>query len=238
MTEPSKRAQNKRDRRDRILKAAIEVFAQTGYSGASMNAIATCAGLTKPTLYQYFPSKDALFQAILAAPRDEMLLAFDAPDRVDMVALLYQFAWRYASVAMRPEYLSLARLIIGEAHRFPAIGRDYQSSGPNKVLAGMMGFMCHHRDAGRLGFDDAELAAEDFWGLILSAPRNLALHVPDADIGPEVLARYINNGLAVFLRAYSTSPATDLATLARVIADPCEARNRNIDLFMRTDDGS
>ena len=69
------------------------------------------------------------------------------------------------------------------------------------------------RDAGKLSFDDAELAAEDLWGLILSAPRNQALHLPDRIPTRPELARYINNGLRVFLKAYSTDPAHDLAQL-------------------------
>lgn len=214
VTALSKRAQNRRDRHDRILHAAIAVFARAGYTGASMDEIARKSGLSKPTLYQYFPSKDALFQAMLAAPREAMMLAFEPdPDR-DMVDQLHQFAWRYAQTVMRPDFLSLARLIIGEAQRFPQIGRAYQAQGPDKVLSGLMDFLSTQQKAGRLRFEDAELAAEDFWGLILSAPRNRALHIPDTAIDPETLARYINNGLVVFLRAYSTDPAADLARLA------------------------
>ena len=62
-------------------------------------------------------------------------------------------------------------------------------------------------------FDDAELAAQDLWGLILSAPRNKALHEPDVTITEAALKRSIDNGLRVFLRAYSTNPASDLAQL-------------------------
>ena len=72
---------------------------------------------------------------------------------------------------MQPELLSLARLTIGEVQRFPEIGRAYQTAGHDKVLQGLMGLLTTHRDAGRLEFEDAELAAQDLWGLILSAPR-------------------------------------------------------------------
>ena len=78
----------------------------------------------------------------------------------------------------------------------------------------MMAYLVRQRDAGRLTFDDAELAAEDLWGLILSAPRNKVLHIPDAVPDHATLERYIRNGLRVFLRAYSTAPEQDLATLS------------------------
>jgi len=218
MTEISRREQNRRDKKDRLLRAAIKVFAQAGYTGASMDVIAAEAGLTKPTLYHYFPSKEALFSAMMAAPRDAMVLAFDPQPDAHYVDQLHRFAWAYAETVMRPEFLSLARLIIAEAHRFPEVGRDYQQSGPDKVLHDLMTFLETQRAQGRLTFDDAELAAEDFWGLILSAPRNRALHVPDAETSRPALARYINNGLRTFLRAYAVQRDSDLTHLERTIS--------------------
>ena len=130
-----------------------------------------------------------------------------------MVQDLHAFAWDYADVVLRAEMLSLARLIIGEVQRFPEIGRAYQASGPDRLLAGIMAYLDGQRTAGRLAFDDPELAAQDLWGLILSAPRNQALYRPDTVPGRGDLARYITNGLRVFLRAYTTDPVRDLEQL-------------------------
>lgn len=209
-----KRMQNRLEREARILDAALRLFGQHGYSATSMDDVAHAAGLTKPTIYQYFPSKEQLFTAMLARPRDEMLGDFLRPQPGGMVAELHAFAWHYASIVLQPDLLAIARLIIGEAQRLPEIGRAYQASGPDRVLAGMIGYLDRQRSEGRLSFDDGELAAEDLWGLILSAPRNRALHIPDAMPDSTVLARYINNGLRVFLRAYSTNPKADLERLA------------------------
>jgi len=206
---------NRLAKQRRILDAALSVFAAEGYSGTSMDAIALKAAVSKPTLYQYFGTKEQLFTEIMLAERNTMLLAFDHPGS-DMVAELHHFAWHYADTVMRPEFLSLARLIIGEAQRFPEIGRAYQAAGPDRVLAGMITYLTRQRDAGKLAFDDAELAAEDLWGLILSAPRNQALHLPDRIPSRAQLARYINNGLRVFLKAYATDPARDLAQLQTI----------------------
>ncbi|OZA01704.1 MAG: hypothetical protein B7Y02_17295, partial [Rhodobacterales bacterium 17-64-5] len=159
-----------------------------------------------------FGGKEQLFAAMMLAQRDDMLGVFDHP--TEMVQDLHRFAWHYAAVVMRPDLLSLARLIIGEVQRFPEIGRAYQTSGPDRVLAGIMAYLTQRRTEGRLGFDDAELAAQDLWGLILSAPRTQALYIPDST---PPLDRYINNGLRVFLRAYSSHPDTDLAALNALI---------------------
>ena len=219
MTALPRRERNRLAKEKRILEAAQTIFASAGYSGATMDAVAAAAGLTKPTLYQYYASKEALFGAMMSARRDDMLVAFESDDAASMVAQLHRFAWAYADTVMRPDLLSLARLIISEAQRFPEIGQTYQASGPDRVLAGMMEFLGAQRDAGRLAFDDNELAAQDLWGLILSAPRTRALYQPDNPPKRDELARYVENGLKVFLRAYSTDPENDLEALEAEIAN-------------------
>jgi AcrR family transcriptional regulator len=46
-----------------MLRVAAEVFGERGYHGASMDEIASRAGITKPMLYSYFESKEGLFAA-------------------------------------------------------------------------------------------------------------------------------------------------------------------------------
>lgn len=64
-------AQNKprtriqRQNRERILEAALEVFAAQGFRGATLDQIATEAGLSKPNLLYYFDSKESIHQALL-----------------------------------------------------------------------------------------------------------------------------------------------------------------------------
>ena len=124
--------------------------------------------MSKPTLYQYFDSKETLFQAMMLGQRDRMMSVFDHPSSRGMTHDLYVFAWDYADVVMRPEMLSLARLIIGEVQRFPEIGRAYQASGPDRLLAGIMAYLEAQRAAGRLAFADAVVRA---WGPAASPVR-------------------------------------------------------------------
>ena len=214
----SRRQQNRIERERRVLQAALKVFSETGYSGATMDAVAIEAGLSKPTLYQYFESKEALFSAMMLGERDHMLEVFQHPSGKGLVVDLFEFAWDYADTVMRPDLLSLARLIIGEVQRFPEIGRAYQQSGPDRLLSGIMDYLDGRKAAGELAFEDVELAAQDLWGLILSAPRTQALYMPDAPPTRAEVARYVNNGLRVFLKAYSTRPKEDVAQLEALIS--------------------
>lgn len=55
------------DIRERILLEATELFAQLGYRGTSMRAVAAAVGCTKPALYYHFGSKEDLFKAAITA---------------------------------------------------------------------------------------------------------------------------------------------------------------------------
>ena len=58
---------------DAILEAALEVFSAQGFRGATLDQIATAAGLSKPNLLYYFPSKEAIHLELLNSLLDDWL---------------------------------------------------------------------------------------------------------------------------------------------------------------------
>jgi AcrR family transcriptional regulator len=60
-------------RRPMVLDAAFELFLERGYEGTSMAAIAEAAGVTKPVVYDCFPSKERLFGALLRREEERVL---------------------------------------------------------------------------------------------------------------------------------------------------------------------
>jgi len=58
--------------RDRLLSEGARLFADHGYSGASIQEIVDAAGTTKPMVYYYFQSKEGLYEAIFHSCRDNM----------------------------------------------------------------------------------------------------------------------------------------------------------------------
>lgn len=71
MTRPRTRIQQKNS--ETILEAALEVFSTYGFRGATLDQIAEVAGLSKPNLLYYFPSKEAMHQALLTRLLDTWL---------------------------------------------------------------------------------------------------------------------------------------------------------------------
>ena len=61
------------ERRAILLSAALEVFTVSGYHAASMDEIADRAGVSKPVLYQHFPSKLDLYLAVLDLHIDSLV---------------------------------------------------------------------------------------------------------------------------------------------------------------------
>jgi AcrR family transcriptional regulator len=61
------------ERREQLLQVALEVFANEGFHGASMNLVAERAGVTKPVLYQHFDSKRDLYLALLEEVGNRLL---------------------------------------------------------------------------------------------------------------------------------------------------------------------
>jgi AcrR family transcriptional regulator len=61
-----------------VLDAALRIFVERGYRGASMEAIGEAAGVTKPVVYECYPSKDELFGALLEREERRLLEAVAA----------------------------------------------------------------------------------------------------------------------------------------------------------------
>src|SRR3954471_21177066 len=65
-------------RRGRLLEAATRIFSRVGYEAASVEDIAFEAGVGKPTVYRYFPGKEALFEAVFGQALDDLEARLDA----------------------------------------------------------------------------------------------------------------------------------------------------------------
>lgn len=221
---PATKEVKRSEKRARILNAALREFSKSGYSGASMTAIAKRAEVSKPTLYQYIGQKDALFRAVLDAGRATILAPFDDAVGKEMVGVLWDFSWAYSDFVLHPDNLSIARLMIGEAERVPDIARQYHETGPAQALAGIARYLGEKRADKALVFENADLAAENLWSLILSGPRNHALHFPHDLPNEADLNLSIQNGLRAFLRAYSADVENDLLALQAVGAKRARPR--------------
>jgi TetR/AcrR family transcriptional repressor of mexJK operon len=109
----------------RIVLAARQAFVLHGYGATSVNTIAKFARVSKNTFYARFPSKAALFRAIVArqvaSTQEELIPSFGGPDEQ-----LEERLRTYLNVALRRslggDVLEINRLIVSESPQFPELG--------------------------------------------------------------------------------------------------------------------
>jgi AcrR family transcriptional regulator len=199
-------------KRRAILEAATSVFLRKGYLGTSMDEIAALAGVSKQTVYKHFADKERLFSEIVSSTVDEVSEVVHAEvmkleDTGDVEADLQDLARRQLAAVMQPRVLQLRRLVIGEAARFPELGRIFHERGPGRTLAALATAFEHLAERGVLRLDDPALAAAHFNWLIMSVPLNEAMLLgQDKPPARTVLNRYADSGVRVFLAAYGTGP--------------------------------
>jgi AcrR family transcriptional regulator len=105
-------------RPEEILRAALAEFARAGYARARLGDIARRAGVSKATLYLYFDSKQALFQALTQSATRQWLHAENAaagffPDTAEkQLRRLLRESW---TALRQPELLQMLRLVHAEA---------------------------------------------------------------------------------------------------------------------------
>ncbi len=157
-------------RRNQILDAALEEFSAEGFRGATIKQIARRAKLQSQALiYWYFPSKEALFQAVLGRHlpivhliSDPAALRERPPEEV-----LPLLAGAYFAMAGRPAALRLVRLLGPEVMRRPEVADMVGGRVIARVLAFIEGYLAHQVELGRLRPHDVRASARAFVGMTL-----------------------------------------------------------------------
>ncbi|SHM61896.1 TetR/AcrR family transcriptional regulator [Roseibium suaedae] len=197
--EPAKRLQ--------ILDGARVVFRARGYEGASMEMIAKEAGVSKGTLYVYFPNKEELFKAlILCESSDQAESGLNlGRDLGPIREALQTIGLGYVTKMVKPERVSTFRMVVGSADQFPEFGAMLYEAGPKRGTAKMCAFLTSRIEQGELKECDLELAAGQFFSLCVSQIlRRILLNVERAPAREE-MERHVSSAVDVFLAAYGTN---------------------------------
>jgi TetR/AcrR family transcriptional repressor of mexJK operon len=207
---PSRDERRSARKRRGILEAATSTFLRNGYLGTSMDEIARLAEVSKQTVYKHFADKESLFVEIVIATVQEVSdRVYDEvlrlADTGDVEADLCDLARRQLAGVMQPRMLELRRLVIGEASRFPELGRAFYERGPGRTLAALTTAFARLAARGVLRLDDPSLAAAQFNWLLMSAPINeVMLLGPDHIPAAAELDRNADAAVATFMAAYGS----------------------------------
>lgn len=167
-------------KKNEIISIAGGLFLSQGYGSVSMATIAAAVGGSKGTLYGYFSSKEEIFAAFVVSAgqqRWEEFIALDeAPAGVE--ARLVALGRRYLHFLLSNEIMSVNRLVIAEAGRFPELGRIFYDNGPKSVIGVIASTLQQSAETGELAIDDpvseawrfkslceARLVEQCLWGI-------------------------------------------------------------------------
>lgn len=146
------------DRPAEILDAALTVFAARGFAAAKLEDVATAAGVSKGTLYLYFDSKTALFEAMaLELLRGPVLaradLALQAPSAAEALRGIVQLIGEMLADRRRS---ALPKLIIAESGSFPELARFWLKNVIDPMRERLAGLI-------KRGIESGEFQPVDPW---------------------------------------------------------------------------
>ena len=112
-----------------IVDAALDLFVEKGYAATRLDDVAARAGVSKGTLYLYFESKEALFQAVVRETIVPLLaqgsqaIARHAGSRAELLRALFAEWWaRFGATRLA----GISKVVMAEAGNFPELGAFFQ----------------------------------------------------------------------------------------------------------------
>ncbi|WP_322049562.1 TetR/AcrR family transcriptional regulator [Paraburkholderia sp. J67] len=195
---------------DIVLNAARSIFLAHGFSAATTDMIQREAGVSKSTVYAAWPTKEALFAAVIQRECGQFAdslrdMQFESDD---ITHSLTQLARAYLSLIVSPKGLALYRVIVAEAPRFPELGRAFYAAGPEVVASIVAQFL--ERGAAR-GLIDVQTvgfptAAALFISIVRGEAQLECLMHPDARPSDAQIDRWVEAAVQTFAFAFVKRP--------------------------------
>jgi len=151
------------ERQQQIIDAALTIFGERGRAGARLEDIAKHAGLSKGTIYLYFPNKEELFREVV---RHTIVAQIERAER-ELAAASKQTAWEtlvqfvrgYWRFLRSPKFAALFRLINAELSSFPDLVRFYAAEVVERWRRLVTGILERGIENGEFRDVDPEVAA-------------------------------------------------------------------------------
>ncbi len=204
---PARRSRRKHARPDEIVEAAISLFAERGFAATRLEEVAARAGISKGTIYLYFPNKEELFRAVVRqrlTPNLDAIEAMVADHTGSSAELLRRIAQR-ALQLVESNIIAIPKLVLAESGNFPAIARLYAQEVAQRGMAILEGVLSRGMERGEFRRLDPHSVLPLFTGPILAMALWKHSLGPHTDIAFDP-RRVIETHLDVFLRGIAAEP--------------------------------
>jgi AcrR family transcriptional regulator len=197
------------DKAAAVLAGARSVFLAHGFSAATTDMIQRAAGVSKATVYARYPTKEALFNAVIEAECGRLLGVVRATEirSTRLRDVLTALGQAYLQLVLAPEVLALYRAVVGEAPRFPDLARQFYLIGPH----GFNLILEHHLEAaaahGEVDFSSVglEMAAIHFANLVRGEAQMQSLTPPGSVPSQAQCDQWVSAAVTTFVRAFGRS---------------------------------
>jgi TetR/AcrR family transcriptional regulator, mexJK operon transcriptional repressor len=193
-------------RAETLLDVATEVFLDKGYKGASMSEIARRAGASKQTLYQRYPSKAALFAALIERKAAHLFEAIGPLEGRGVRETLVHCGSALLDLIVSEEARGVHRVVIAECMEFPELGEIFWERGPGRTRAMLADYLRAQDKSGKIRCEDPEHAVEVLLGLIVSGASLRAwLGIQPAFVSTAAQrTAWVNSAVDMFLSSMQT----------------------------------
>jgi AcrR family transcriptional regulator len=157
------RRRRKEARPQELLDAALALFVEKGFAATRAEEVAQRAGVSKGTLYLYYPSKEELLKAVIAQHLSEQIAAGAAEaERFDgsCADLLGQVLTRWWVQVLASPASGIFKLMITEVRNFPEIADYYRSEVVDPAMQLVGGIVQRGIDQGEFNDVDVECAVQ------------------------------------------------------------------------------
>jgi AcrR family transcriptional regulator len=193
----------KDQRRDAILAVAAEVFFEEGYQAASMSTIAARLGGSKATLYNYFDSKEALFEAHIRESCGRIAAEIlDFTDDQPPGEVLARFGERFLDRILSERTVRTFQIIVAEARRTPELARMFFTAGPSIGHDRLALYLREAAGRGELDIADCDEAAWQFLALCRTHHLQDMLSLRPKP-SPDQIAKEVADAVDMFMARYS-----------------------------------
>jgi AcrR family transcriptional regulator len=190
-------------KRRQILDGARQMFLAQGFEGASMQDVARAAGVSKGTLYVYFDSKEAMFEALVQheCGRMQSTIRQMGSGKGSVEAELRLIARAMISTLLQYDVLAAMRMMIGAGEKFPDLARGIYQAGPMHSIQTLAEYFQRRVTQGDLVIADCTEAGEEFVDLVLAGLQRRALLMVDP-LEPAQVDSFVQRRVARFLSVY------------------------------------
>lgn len=190
-----------------VLEGARTIFLRDGFEGASVDEIARVAGVSKATLYSYFPDKRLLFLEVV---RGECARRVDDAERplqasTSAPEMLCAVGSRIVDFIVSDFGVAMFRFGAAEGERFPDIGRDFYEAGPMMLRRRLVAQLREFAARGELAIEDFDLAADQFAELCKVDIQSRMILGVSARITARERNRTITGAVEMFLARYGAT---------------------------------